>query len=259
MKNFSIIFCFAFLLLYSCTKDSANSTEKTEKEVVIQNFDDIEISSSIQVEMVKSDVEKVEVVATRKVLDQMEINISNNKLKVKMKPGAYFTFNNSSPRVKIYATDFNRISAGFSSTVSIQDKFLSESMDVEIKSSSVIKGDLEANDFNLDISSSSRFEGNIWALNLTAEVSSSSAAAVSGKAANCFVETGSSSSFDGIKFIADAAEVDASSSSSIEISVKKSLKASASSSSTIQYRVEGNQFTRANVETSSSGSVSKID
>lgn len=217
------------------------------------SFDEIKVSQSISAEIVKSDEEKVIVTAPEDIIDEILVESINGKLVIKFKPNLNISARNVS--VKIFAKDFSRVEANSSADIKIKDQFTQEKTDVIVSSSASITGNLEANNFSIEVSSSGSFTGKIWAVDLQAEVGSSGDLNMSGKAKNANLSASSSGTLNAQKLVAQNAEIEASSSGDVSVSVSDQLNAAASSSGDINVTKKGNLNILSQKE-SSGGSIS---
>ncbi len=224
----------------------------TEKEVKA-DFDEIKVAQSINAEIIKSDSEKVVISAPSDIIDDVVVETSGNRVYIHFKPGINISANKV--KAKVYAKDFSRIEVSSSADVKVLDKFTQDKTTVKVSSSGSVYGDLEANDFGIDVSSSGSYCGKIWAVNLDAEVSSSGDVNISGKTKSAKMSASSSGSLDAKGVIADNADLRASSSGSVTLSVVDNLNASASSAGSIDVIKKG-ALANVSKNESSGGSVS---
>lgn len=231
-------------------KPSSNISEKEYKF----DFDQIQVSTGIDAEVIKSDVEKVIIFAPNNIIDDVEVENAGGKLHVRMKPGLRLNLSgNLNVRAKIYAKDFNSVKAASSGSITVSDKFIQEKMAISVSSSGSINGDFEANDFSIAASSSGDYSGKIWAINLNAEASSSGEIDLKGKAKQAVMQVSSSGEINASELVAETATLQASSSGSVDLAVSRQLMASASSSGDVTVYRKGEISVTKNE--SSSGSV----
>ncbi|MBN9312140.1 MAG: DUF2807 domain-containing protein [Chryseobacterium sp. 39-10] len=224
----------------------------TQKEYKM-NFDGIKVVQSIDAEVIKANEEKVVISAPSDLMDDILVETSGGTLYIHFKPNRNISTRHIS--AKIYAKDFNFLKASSSASITLKDKFTQDKTDIEVSSSGTIKGELEANDISIDISSSGTFSGKIWAVNLNSGVSSSGDVIVSGKAKNATLRASSSGTFKAQNLVVENANIQASSSGDVSVSVSNSLNASASSSGDIVITRKG-AVNVLNKSESSGGSVS---
>ena len=217
------------------------------------SFDEIRVAQGISAEVVKSDVEKVVITAPKDILDDILVENTNGKLYIHFKTGSNISAKNVG--AKIFAKDFSSVKASSSATITFKDTFTQEKTDIEVSSSGTVKGNLEANDLSIDVSSSGTFSGKIWAVNLESNVSSSGDILLSGKTKNANLQSSSSGTINGKELTAENAEIDASSSGSVSLSVSNELRATANSSGDINIYKKGN-LNVVNQKENSGGSVS---
>lgn len=262
MKTLSISILTAFLLLSSCNIKSENGFMNIipkEGSGIVKNkeynfsFDEIRVAQSINAEIVKADEEKVVVTAPADILDDILVENTNGKLYIHFKPNLNISARNVA--VKIFAKDFSVIKASSSATINIRDQFTQERTTIEASSSGTVKGNLEANDLSIDVSSSGTYEGKIWAVNLQSEATSSGDIIISGKTKNANLRASSSGTLNAKNVIAENAEVSASSSGDVSLSVSNQLSATASSSGDISITKKG-ALNVVSQKESSGGSIS---
>ena len=262
MKNF-LLSALATSILLSCNVKSDNGfpLNFTPKEGtgIVKNkeyklsFDEIHVAQGISAQVEKSDVEKVIITAPADILDDVLVEKTNGKLYIHFKSGLNISARNVA--AKIFAKDFSSVKASSSADITFKDKFTQEKTEIEASSSGTIKGNLEANDLSIDVSSSGTFSGKVWAVNLEGDVSSSGDINISGKTKTANLQSSSSGTINGKDLMAEIAEIDASSSGSVSVSVSKELRATANSSGDINVYRKGNLNVVSQKE-NSGGSVS---
>ena len=183
-------------------------------------------------------MEKVIVTAPKDILEDVLVENNGGKLYIHFKMGLNISARNVA--VKIFAKDFSAVKASSSATITFKDQFTQEKTDIEVSSSGTVKGNLEANDLSIDVSSSGTFSGKIWAVNLEGDVSSSGDIIISGKTKNANLQSSSSGTINAKEVIAEKAEISASSSGLVKLSVSNELRASANSSGDINIYKKGN-------------------
>lgn len=266
MKYTTILLLSGIVIISSCKKSEKQNGESTWlPDVTNQNhgplkqkefkgdFDEIEISQAIEAEIIKSDVEKVVITAPENIINEILVDNKGGELHIHYKTGMR-VMNTNNVKAKIYAKDFSKLEANSAAVVMLKDKFTQEKTDVEISSASSVSGNLEANDLQIDAGSSSTFDGKIWAVNLNIEASSAASLKISGKAKNATLTASSASDVSAKDVVAENAKADASSGSTIEISVSSKVDGQASSGGSVRAFKRGN-VTTVSKEESSGGSV----
>ena len=249
--------------LFSCNIKSDNgfpiNFSPKEGTGIIKNkeykmsFDEIHVAQGISAEVERSDMERVVITAPSDILDDILVENKDGKLYIHFKSGLNISSRNVA--AKIFAKDFSSVKASSSATITFKDKFTQEKTEIEASSSGTVKGNLEANDLSIDVSSSGTFSGKIWAVNLEGDVSSSGDIIISGKTKNANLESSSSGTINAKDVIAENAEIDASSSGSVSLSVSNELRVSANSSGDVNIYKRGNLNVVSQKE-NSGGSVS---
>lgn len=263
MKSLFLFGLLAVSLNVSCYKTSDLSILPTlvpkegkgpiKEKVFNLNFDEISVSNSLNVEIIKAENEEVKVIAPDDILNDVVVEKTGEKLVVKMKSGINIATDKI--KVKIFAKDFSGLEASSSASVVIRDKFTQDKTSVKVNSSAVVKGNLEANDLSFDVSSSGSFAGSVWAVRLDVSASSSSTVSISGKSKEAVMEVSSSASVSADEVTVKIADVQASSSGSLTLGVSDQLSAVASSSGSIAIKKTGNLAVVSEKE-NSGGSIS---
>jgi len=226
-----------------------NLTEKTYN----YDFDEIQSSNSLSVEILKSDTEKIVVSAPSDLIDQIEIRKEGDKVRIKIADGVR-NISTKRVKVKVYAKDFSKISASSSSSIKLTDAFKSNRFDISVSSSASINGNFDARDINLQANSSADFNGEVFAQNLNVQVSSSATIRLKGRTENVNGQASSSADIEAAELTAENAVLSASSSGRIKMGVRKSLVGTASSSGDVIVLKKGD-LNQVTVKESSSGSV----
>lgn len=266
MKTYFLPVFAGVLLLNSCSysskgkdgDDGFSFTVSNEgKEPISQknyngDFDEIEVATSINAEVYKSNEEKVVISAPADLQDQIKVENNGGKLRIYVE-SHFGGISTKNVKAKIYAKDFTKLSANSSGNIDVKDTFTQDKVTIDVSSSGDISGNLEANELSIYSSSSGDFSGKIWAVNLNVESSSSGDIAINGKTKNATISSNSSGDVKATDLIAENADLDASSSGDISISVSKSLKANATSSSEITVYRKGD--VNAQIEKNSGGEV----
>lgn len=261
MKKFVTNTVLCATILQSCTFTTDGIfpfSKPIEGKGVIKNkiyegeYDKIKIAQTLDVEIEKSDIEKVVVTAPSDLLPYIIIENQGDELYIHLKKNVSISTRNVA--IKIFAKDFSSLSASSSASIFVRDRFTQDHIDVKVSSSGSIEGELEANNLSIEASSSGNFRGKIWAVNLTSEVTSSGDVSVSGKTKNANLSASSSGTLNASNVTAANATLHASSSGDIRIAVSNQLQADASSSGDIIVYKKGSLNTISKNE-SSSGSV----
>ena len=202
------------------------------------DFDEIEVSESINATLIKSDLEKVVIHAPSDVIDYIVVENKGGKLSIYVESNIRLSMKNI--RADIYAKDFTSLEANSSATINLKDKFVQEKVEISASSSGSVFGSLEANDLKIESNSSGEFSGKIWAINLDMEASSSGSISVSGNSKNGKLEANSSGSISAQNLEIQNLEAESSSSGSITANVTQTLNAEANSSGSITISTKGN-------------------
>ncbi|GGP04693.1 hypothetical protein GCM10010992_18160 [Cloacibacterium rupense] len=219
------------------------------------NIDQIQVSTSINAEVIKSDTEKVVISAPSDIMEFVKVDNNGGKVKVYVNSGYGNGISTKNVKAKIYVKDFTQLSANSSADIKVNDTFTQDKVEVYVSSSgSIDASNLEANDFKIDVSSSGDFSGKIWAVNLNAYASSSGDVNIYGKAKNATLDANSSGDIKATELMIENANLSASSSGNVTTSVSRSLTANASSSGDVTVYKKGN-LEQSKIQKGSGGDV----
>lgn len=268
----SIISVLAFsLVLTSCVKINAEKVvdgktgwgvfsgnegkEPITDKIIEGEIDEINVSTSVDAEVYKSNTEKVVISAPADILQYIKVENNAGKVKIYIKSDFGTNISTKKIKAKFYVKDFSKIVADSSGNIKIVDAFTQDKVEINVSSSGNIEAtNLEANDFRIDVTSSGDFSGKVWAVNLYANASSSGDIIIRGKAKNATLQSNSSGDVKAGELFVENANFEASSSGDIVASVSKSLNARANSSGEITVYKKGNlEYT--NIQKSSAGNV----
>ncbi|PIE50804.1 MAG: DUF2807 domain-containing protein [Flavobacteriales bacterium] len=236
MKKFFIGISIGIGLL-ACQSNKTNEKEgdyQTTQKVYKGDIDEIQVSTSIDAEIIKGQQERVVLEGNEDDLKWVKVKLQNGKLHLYVDSEDKINFNfNREIKAKIYLKDYTTLVANSSGSIVIKDEFTQDKATLEISSSGEIKGDLKVTNCKIMASSSGGFDGHVSATNLTVKVSSSADVEISGKVKKADVSVSSSGDFDGKELSAKFADLEASSSGDLSISVSEKAKAEANSSGDI--------------------------
>ena len=263
MKYPTAILFSAILFAVSC-KDKNENTKwlpdvknenhgPSQKREFKGTFNEIEISQAINAEIIKSDEERVVIIAPSNVIDDILVDRDGDKINIHYRSGIR-VMNANRVEAKIYAKDFEKLKVGSAANVLVKDQFTQEKTEIEVTGSGEITGDFEANKLEIVASSSGSFTGKIWAIDLEIDASSAASIDIKGKAKNADLSSSSSASISAKQVLVEHLKAEASSGSDIDISVKTSVNAEASSAGSINITKQGN-ISIVNKQESSGGSV----
>ena len=230
----SFLSLFAFLLIAGTAL--AQSTETRN----LDSFDGISVSSGISATLVKGNTNKIEITASGIDLDKITTNVSDDKLKVRVKQNNWNKlFGNKKRKVEVtitYNSALEYISSTAGSRVEADHTIASKDLEIKTSSGANLKLDIEADDVEVDVSSGA------WA-------------SLSGFASSVGIDISSGASLDASGLESAEVEVDGSSGSSVKVHATKALTVDVSSGASVAYK--GNPGT-TDFDKSSGGSVRKI-
>ena len=241
-------------VMFSHILSDSGKGEVTEKSYSV-DFDELQISTSLNAEVYKSSEEKIVVYAPSDLMKYVVVKQEGRKVQVKIQSEGKLNISTDRIKIKVYARDFDKLSATSSASIVLKDDFKFSDLDVRVSSSGNITGNVYAsNNVSIQTSSSGDFRGEIKAKNLNLQTSSSGGIYLKGNVDNISAQTSSSGDIKADNLTAETAVLTGSSSGDITVGVRKSVTASASSSADINIikRGELNEVTKSE---SSSGSV----
>lgn len=201
----------------------------------LKSFDELSVATGIEAIIEKGSENKIMIDAEGVELDRIKTEVSGDRLTVKIENKWKIGWT-SKRKVKVYITY----------TETLND--IETSSGASLYSENILNG----GNLDLDASSGSKIEVEVDADNLTAEVSSGATIDVAGRADTFSGESSSGSSLGSYDLNVNKAKLDASSGSSIKVTVKNNLTANASSGASVKYK--GNP-SNTDIDKSSGGSV----
>lgn len=217
-------------------------------------FDELQISTSLNAEVYKSSEEKIVVYAPSDLMQYVLVKQEGRKVQVKIQSEGKLNISTDRIKIKIYAKDFDKLAANSSGSIVVKDDFKFSDLDLKVSSSGSIKGNFSGNNINIQSSSSGEYFGEVNAKKLSLQTSSSGDIKISGKAESVSAQSSSSGDIKAENLTTDSAVLNTSSSADITIGVRNSVTASASSSGDINIIKRGD-LDKVSKNESSSGSV----
>jgi len=218
------------LTAVSCIAHIHGNGNVVKQERTVSNFEEIAVSTGIEVVLNQDSFEKVVVEADENIQKILKTEVTGGKLKIYLEEGV-----NYAKKMKVYVTlkQLKALSASAGSEVKTASKINSESLSIDSSSGSEVTMEVGCTMVSMDSSSGSEMH-------------------VSGTSNSLKAESSSGSNLHASKLVAEKGEASASSGSEIDIHVTKELKAHASSGANIT--VYGNPAIR-DTNSSSGGDV----
>ncbi|MDF1697048.1 MAG: DUF2807 domain-containing protein [Saprospiraceae bacterium] len=204
----------ALLVVFAITSISTVNGQSSRD---IGNFDRIAVSTSVKVELIKSNTPNLEFKMLSGNEDHLITEVKNNTLIVKIKSGMFNGNNNSKASVKVYYTSLDGIKASAGSAIRSANTITSSSMDVDVSSGA--KVDLEIETGTIEV-----------------EASSGAIASIDGSADKGMFEVSSGANINASDMECDHVSAEASSGGQIRVHANKKLTAEASSGGMIKYK-----------------------
>ncbi|KFC21751.1 GIN domain-containing protein [Chryseobacterium sp. FH1] len=228
----------SMVILKAC--DLSDRIQITEtKTFNLSSFDAVKTSQAIEVEIIKSDVEKA--VATSNYMSDLKIEVKNKTLSVQYRPNV--SLQNANTKVVIYAKNLKKLEVDNASIVKVKSIFDNNEQTFEIKGAGKIYADSKSPVLKIKAHNAGGFSGKIETKNLTINATSASSVKLSGSSENAVINAESASDIDAKQMMIEVAIANASATSNITLSVSKELTASASSMAKIRYKtISGIKF-----------------
>lgn len=235
MKASSILKSALTLLVFSASVISSNAQQN--KDVSITNFNEISVSSGIDLYLTQSNSENIRINAHPDLIKNVIIEKEGNNLRIKYKDGVNWgrLFKNQSIKVYINYKTLKGLSASGGSDVYTQNTLKTDRLSLSVSGGSDLKLDVVAKDMDIQASGGSDVD-------------------LKGSATNMQVSTSGGSDVNALDFVVDYAKVSSSGGSDANIHVNKALEASASGGSDINYK--GSASVKNN--SSKSGDVNRL-
>ena len=251
MQKLILFIIIAITAIFVKGQSASRATENLEsKTIVLEHFDKIDSEMVIDVEIRKSNEEKVMI--TSNYLRFVEIDVKNNTLQIDYKRNQ--PMENVDTKIVIYAKEVKSVSAGIGSIVKIKDNFDVQKFSTE--SGGKIFGDSNAKNVVINTKSGGSVLGTVNTENLILNAQSGSKIDIQGKIETAKINSQGASKIIATKANISVANVTAESSSSVSLSISKELAASASSMAKIRYKtLSGIKFS---ADRSSGGSIDML-
>ena len=227
------ILCFVAGLTFT-----ANTYAQSTKNIAINNFSGIGVSSGIDLYISQTGTESIKLVGDDELIENVVIEKSGSKISIHYKEGFRWSSIFSKKNVKAYVTlkTLTDLSASGGSDVFSQNTIKSSQMSIRASGGSDIKLNLVCTDIVIRSSGGAD-------INLT------------GSAANMTLATSGGSDVDALGFPVDYAKVTASGGSDASVYVNKALEAGASGGADVYYKGDASY---KKTSSSKSGDVKRI-
>jgi hypothetical protein len=145
------------------------------------NFSKIEAGSAFEIEITPSDTYDVAITTYENILDYVDISVTDNTLKIKLKSGKYA---NIRPKATVKMPVLDRVILSGASRGSAKGFKITQDLEISESRASSLEIDFQANNAVLNISGASKLEGHLEATSLKMDVSGASRAELNGSANN---------------------------------------------------------------------------
>lgn len=208
-KHVSIILTLTLLLAF---RVAFGQTSEATRDLSI--FNGVEVSNSIEAELIKGDRYQIEIVASGIDAANVETEIKDRQLKVKMGRGNFGS--NSVKAIITYAGELDKVTTSTSAKVFVKDMIKSKNLTLAAETSSYIEAKVNVSKLKLDGTTN----GKIF---------------VEGTASDLDLGAFTKAIISGEKLIVDNAEVRTNTAAESTIGVKNSIKGSAGTAGKVWY------------------------
>jgi hypothetical protein len=181
----------------------------------LPSFNQLSVSQSIEVELVKGNEERAEITSDEVDLEDILTEVSGSKLKIHL--DGWNRNWRGSIKIRLTYRELEGVSVGSSARVTAEET-------------------INATSFYADASSSGRMSLAVNCSDLEVDVSSSGRVTLRGRANSQEIDGSSSGYYDGFELESEKVRADVSSSGKVNVSVTKELTADVSSSGRVTYK-----------------------
>lgn len=212
---------------------------QSSKNVSVNKFNEVSISSGIDLYLTQGPAEGLKFVGDKEMLESVIVEKDGSGIKIRFKNGFHWSGLFSKQTLKAYVTykTLHAVSASGGSDVFTQNTLRTDRLTLQASGGSDLKMDIACKDIEIHSSGGSDVD-------------------LKGNAGNMVLHTSGGSDVNAFNFRVDYARVEASGGSDANVYVTKALEASASGGSDVHYK--GNASYKK-TSFSKSGSVTKVD
>ena len=219
------------LIAFLATLGISNAQTQNDSRQ-LRDFNVVKVSNAIKAELVKGDVNKVEIIASGIDVGKVETSVVGDALEVRLARGNY---RNHSVRVVVTYVDIQGVEATSSAQV-------------------VAKSKIEALEAYLATSNNAYLEANVEADKLNLEAATNSRIFIKGNVKQLEVNAYTNAQVDGMNLVAQKVNVLGNTTASISFTATSSINGSLATAAKIVY--DGNP-SEVNVKTGTGGSIKK--
>ncbi|WP_316842090.1 head GIN domain-containing protein [Pedobacter gandavensis] len=218
MKS-TLLFKTALPVLLAFSLNTISAKAQQNKDIALTNFNEVTVSSGIDLYLTQSHSENIKVTAHEDLLKNVVVEKQGSNLIVKYKnsQGWGRTFKGQSIKVYVNYKTLNAITASGGSDVYGQNTLRTQKLNIRASGGADLSLDIHADDLVLTTSGGADVK-------------------LKGKVKNMIVQTSGGSDVEAYQLISDYAKVTASGGSDASVYVNKGLEASASGGSDINYK-----------------------
>lgn len=227
------------VLTLACSLITFSLKAQSSKDVPVRNFNEVSVSSGIDLYLTQSSAENIKVMAHPDLLKDVIIEKENNLLKIRYRNNISWSRMFKGQSIKVYVSykTLQAVSASGGSDVFTQNT---------LKTDKLIASASGGSDIELDIITK----------DLQVQTSGGSDIKLKGSGVNMQASASGGSDIHALEFIVEYAKVTASGGSDANVNVSKALEASASGGSDVNYK--GNASVKK-TSSSRSGDVKRIN
>lgn len=223
MKNSALkstLIGMAFILF--ATVSNASNQDSREIDLKNKYFNSIEAGTAIEVELVHDNKNYVELIGSLKFIEQTEVNVDENTLKLYRKKSLQNISNYKVKAIVHYST-LNEIEVSSAASVCTRGTLKAEKLSIEISSAAMAKITVEAYSVSIEASSAAKADIQVMADRMKIEASSAATVEIKGKIKDVDAEASSAARIDFTDTLIDAIKAEASTGSTIDFDSAKSM------------------------------------
>lgn len=228
------------MLLIGAILAANSSFAQTTRNIPVNNFDKVSVSSGIDLILTQGATESAKVVGDKELVDKLVIETDGGKLNIRFRENNGWSGmfrNNSSIKVYLNIKRLNELSASGGSDINAQNTIKTDRLTLATSGGSDVELSVICKDISIKASGGSDLD-------------------LKGSATNMNLDISGGSDVDAGAFKVEYAKVHASGGSDAEIHVNKALEANASGGSDVRF---GGNASYKETSSSKSGSVKRIN
>jgi len=204
----------------------------TDREYVLQEFNQVEVSSAIEFEITQSVDYSITITGYENLIERLEVDLSGRTLKIGLKQGNYF---NNNVKAVIAMPEVNRLVVSGASRGTAKGFRSADDFNLVVSGASRAEIDIEAGETTVNVSGASTATGELNAQDTRLIISGSSRCELTGIAGDIDLNVSSASRANLAQFQIQNADVNISGASRATINMTGTLNIALSGASSLEY------------------------